>query len=112
MNEHIEYLITELVNAASWREGCLEMFGVDDVTSEELPMLLKKAGRAYLYRNNTFSNEAVVGAESFEDFCDKKVYSYPMVDYLTKAMIIKAFEKELRNDYEYYCEKYDEENYR
>lgn len=109
---NIEYLISALVDAECRREGCLKVFGKEWVADDDMPRLVKEAGRAVVYRNNTFSNGAVVGAESFEDFCEKKVYSYPMAEHLTKAMLIKAFRKELRKDYDTYCEKENAEDNR
>lgn len=105
---NIEYLITELVRAEIWKAGCLKVFGEELHSYEEIANIIKEIGRAELYRSNTFHSAAAIGdVDNFEQFCDNKVYVSTDRPYLTKAMLIKAFEKELRTDYDTYRKEND-----
>ena len=110
---NIEYLITELVKAEVWKAGCIKAFGKEFVSNQELANAVKEIGRAELYRSSTFHSAAAIGdVDSFEQFCNNKVYVSVDRPYLTKAMLIKAFEKELRADYDTYCtENHQEDNH-
>ena len=110
MNEHIEYLITELVKAEIWREGCLAAFGREVESEAELVDAVKEYGREIVYKANTYNFAGA--ADNFEDFCKNKVLGYPRNEYLIQAMLIKAFEKELRKDYEAYCKEVTAEDNR
>ena len=107
MNETETYHVSKLVDEQVWRIGCECLFNNPKLeTCEEITEAILEAGKAKLYKWNTFSNETMSlfneqsPITSFEDFCNRKVLSYPDNSLLTKAMLIWYFEEELRADYE------------